>query len=188
MGLTTREEDEIVTQWREANSRIVDLWHALEDAATGVLAYGGSAPVAGKLRLERYAAEGQEGLTVSLPSGRLLVYPHMAQGVNRFGKPSLSYMGVNQETRKYERLETYGGKLTENIVQAIARDCLAVAMLRAQAAGIRIVFHVHDELVCEVDRPEALEHLKAIFAQPITWAPGLPLSGAGYLTSYYIKD
>jgi DNA polymerase len=99
-------------------------------------------------------------------------------------------MGVNQETKKWGEAETYGGKLVENIVQAIARDCLAVAMTRVSACGYEIVMHVHDEMIVDVpeDDSGALDVINGIMAQPIEWAPGLPLKGDGYETAFYRKD
>jgi DNA polymerase len=112
-------------------------------------------------------------------------------GTNRFGSESVIYEGMNQTTKKWEAVETYGGKLVENIVQAIARDCLAYAMLRLDAEGYRIVMHVHDEAVIEA--PEAgaeaaLINACQIMGEAIPWAPGLPLRADGYITPYYKKD
>jgi DNA polymerase len=97
-------------------------------------------------------------------------------------------MGQNQTTRKWEKTETWGGKLVENIVQAVARDCLAVAMVRLEAAGYNIVFHVHDEVVIEAPDGSRLQDAADIMGQPIDWAPGLLLRGDGYETRFYMKD
>jgi DNA polymerase len=115
----------------------------------------------------------------------------MTIGTNRWGKESLKYMGTNSTTKRWEWIETYGGKLTENIVQAIARDCLAHTIIQLYEKNYDIVFHVHDEVVCEVEAAKAKEHLAAIqeiFADTPPWADGLPLKGAGYITPYYLKD
>ena len=112
-------------------------------------------------------------------------------GTNRFGNGSLKYRGVNSTTNQWGWIETYGGKLTENIVQAIARDCLAHTLLALDRNGYPTVFHVHDEVVCEVPKqegPEALKRIQKIFADVPDWAEGLPLKGAGYVTDYYLKD
>ena len=100
---------------------------------------------------------------------------------------SVAFFGMNDKN-KFGEIETYGGKLTENIVQAIARDCLAVTMLKAEAAGIPIVLHVHDEVIAETDDAGVLDRLYRIMAEPIEWAPGLPLKGAGFIAGYYKKD
>ena len=97
-------------------------------------------------------------------------------------------MGQNQTTRKWEKTETWGGKLTENIVQAVARDCLAVAMVRLQQAGYNIVFHVHDEIIAEAPESARWQDMAAIMGEPIDWAPGLLLRGDGYETKFYTKD
>jgi DNA polymerase len=97
-------------------------------------------------------------------------------------------MGQNQTTRKWEKTETWGGKLVENIVQAYARDCLAVAMLRLDEAGYAITFHVHDEIVAEAPEGSRWEDMAEIMGRPIDWAPGLLLRGDGYETKFYMKD
>ena len=98
-------------------------------------------------------------------------------------------MGQNQTTKRWETIDTYGGKLVENIVQAIARDCLGVTMLRLEDRGYPVVFHIHDESPCEVEEGKgSLEEMMQIFAEPIPFAPDLPLKGAGYTTKYYLKD
>ena len=115
----------------------------------------------------------------------------MTIGKNRFGGTSLKFRGLNSQTKQYGWEETYGGKLTENIVQAIARDCLAHTLLALDALAFKTVFHVHDEVVCEVEKDNAAGWLKAIqevFASVPNWAEGLPLKGAGYTTDYYLKD
>ena len=98
------------------------------------------------------------------------------------------YEGLNQTTKRWESIETYGGKMTENIVQAIARDCLIDTMLRLESKGFKIVFHIHDETVIEATLDQSLNDIKNVFCEPISWAPGLPLKGEGYVTPYYLKD
>jgi DNA polymerase len=128
-------------------------------------------------------------LYIELPSGRRLAYvdPKLRDG--KFGKPVLTYMNVDQTTRKWLRTETYGPKLVENIVQAISRDCLGVAMLRLDKQGYTIVMHVHDEVVLEEPIGySSVKEVSAILGQPIPWAPGLLLKAEGYESEYYKKD
>ena len=127
-------------------------------------------------------------LCIKLPSGRTICYPEAALTVNRFGSESIKYKGVEQQTNKWTWLETYGGKLTENITQAVARDCLAEVLTRLDRKGLPVVFHVHDEVIVEAPNPGVLKAVETEFALPIGWAPGLPLKGAGYYTKYYMKD
>lgn len=181
LGLTEDEECEIVGHWRKANPNIVRLWKALESAFIRCAAYDTVERVGG-LRIVRVKGS----LTVSLPSGRRLVYPKMRLG-NHQGKRRLIYRGTNQKTDRYGDVETYGGKITENIVQAIARDCLGHVMLAVPG----IVAHVHDEIITEVPAGTAtqeLEKIRKAFADTPEWAQGLPLCGAGYITPYYKKD
>lgn len=201
LGMTEEEEKDTVQKWRQANPNIVKLWKAVEAAATKCAVARAPSRV-GRLLFEPHPcrlavpAEGRPGetvmtdgtlMTVTLPSGRMVSYPMIGQTVNRFGSPSLRFAGLHQATNKWTWVETHGGKLVENIIQATARDCLAVTMTRAEKAGFPVVFHIHDELICETE-PGRLEELKAIFATPVDWAPGLPLVGAGYETPYYLKD
>jgi len=110
-------------------------------------------------------------------------------GVNRFGRDSLCYYGMNQTSKKWEVVETYGGKLVENITQAVARDCLFDAMTRLEAAGFPIVFDIHDEAVIEVlDGAADLDKVVDIMSTPIPWAPGLPLNADGWVDKYFKKD
>jgi DNA polymerase len=189
MGLTEEELPEVVTRWRNANRRICDLWYAFERAAVEVMETGMPVGVRGIV----FARESHHGnnldfFTVQLPSGRKLYYvaPRLMQ--NDFGKAALHYMGPDQKTGKWTLISTYGGKLVENIVQAIARDCLAVTLVKAEQAGFDTVLHVHDELGIESDRPEDLDKVLALMSEPVPWAPGLPLKGAGFVTEFYMKD
>lgn len=130
-------------------------------------------------------------LFIKLPSGRKLCYwnTHLKMGP-RDGREHIVYMGVNQETKQWGETETYGGKLVENITQAIARDCLAISMQRVAALGYNIVMHVHDEMIVDVpiEDTDALERINACMGEAIPWAPGLPLRGDGYETPFYMKD
>lgn len=128
-------------------------------------------------------------MTIRLPNGRKLYYakPHLT--TNRFGRPAIGYWAVNQKTRKWEPIETFGGKLTENITQAVARDCLAEAVERLEAAGYPVVFHVHDEVV--IDAPagrDRLEDVVEIMSRVPDWAPGLPLTADGWVNPFFKKD
>ncbi|WP_279041740.1 DNA polymerase [Brevibacillus borstelensis] len=187
-GLTEDELPEIVLRWRNANRRIVDLWYSMEAAALEVMQTGQPVGVKGLIfeRESHYQTQ-QDFFTITLPSGRKLYYAKPFLKENDFGKPALHYWGVDQTKKKWTVLSTYGGKLTENCVQAIARDCLAVAMMRLAAAGYEIVLHVHDEVGAE-GSDDQLDRMLAIMSQPVPWAPGLPLKADGFVTDYYQKD
>jgi DNA polymerase len=188
MGLSAEDMAGIVRDWRKANPHIVKCWANIETAAQRCVTTGIDQKVYG-LVFHRRQEDGT--MTIQLPSGRLLCYRSMTTGTNRFGNGSLKYRGVNSTTNQWGWIETYGGKLTENIVQAIARDCLAHTLLALDRNGYPTVFHVHDEVVCEVPKqegPEALKMIQKIFADVPDWAEGLPLKGAGYVTDYYLKD
>ncbi len=190
MGIPEEDLPDIVRRWREANRRIVDLWYSVENAAIGVVQTGRPAGVRGLLfALEGDHATDQYFLTVTLPSDRKLYYARPTLGVNQWGNPSLQYWGMNQTTKKWEPIETYGGKLVENIVQATARDCLAENIERLEMAGYPIVFHVHDEVVIDATKEKAdLDAVCRIMGEPISWAPGLPLKADGWIGDYYTKD
>lgn len=191
MGLTEDELPDIVTRWRKANPRIKDLWYTLENAALEVMRTGSSFGVNKGIILAREfdIANGLDFFTVLLPSGRKLYYPHPFLAQNDFGKEALHYYGVGQNNKKWSEQSTYGGKLTENIVQAIARDCLAETLKRLDDIGLHIVMHIHDEVI--IDCPEwAIWHEKVceVMGKPISWAEGLPLKAAGFESQYYMKD
>ena len=186
-GLSRDEEADIVRKWREANPNIVAFWRQLETAAKQVCVTKQTIRV-GALTLAMHGTT----MTIALPSGRLISYPDMQPCTNRFGNASLKYRGVNQETHKWGWIETHGGKLTENVIQATARDCLAETMSEiADNLQLPIIFHVHDEIISEIDtdcQNEQMAAIKDAFAKTPSWAPGLPLNGAGYITPYYKKD
>ncbi|MBY0054108.1 DNA polymerase [Brevibacillus agri] len=188
MGLTEEELPDIVLRWRNANRRIVDLWYSMEAAALDVMQTGQPVGVRGLIfaRESHYQTQ-QDFFTITLPSGRKLFYAKPFLKENDFGKQALHYWGVDQTKKKWTVLSTYGGKLTENVVQAIARDCLAVSLMRMDSAGYEIVLHVHDEVGAEGDA-EQLDPMLQIMSQPIPWAPGLPLKADGFVTEYYQKD
>lgn len=190
MGLTETELPDIVNRWRDANKRIRDLWYSMEAAAVQVIQTG--QPVGLRslvLAREMDAGNNLDFLTIRLPSGRKLYYAHPSLGQNQWGKPSITYMGMDQTTKKWKLIETYGGKLVENCVQAIARDCLAEAIERLEAANYPVVFHVHDEVVVECTAERAsLDDIAAIMGQPVSWAPDLPLGADGWVGAFYKKD
>jgi len=190
MGLTEEELPEIVRRWRASNRRIVDLWYSLENASLEVMRTGQAVGVKGLILAHEGDHENdQDFFTVTLPNKRKLFYPKPFLSQNDFGKEALHYYGANQTTKKWEAIGTYGGKLTENIVQAIARDCLAESIMRVNAAGYQTVMHVHDELILDVTEAQAdLDRACEIMGQPISWAPGLMLKADGFVCDFYKKD
>ena len=189
MGLTEEELPDIVQRWRGANHRICDLWYAVEEAALAVMRSARPQAIHGLIfALEGDLVYGQCFLTIQLPSGRKLYYPKPFLQENRFGKMAVHYYSVGQQTRKWEVDSTYGGKMTENIVQAIARDCLAETLKRIAGRGLQVVFHVHDEVIIDAPMDVSVDEICSLMAEPIPWAPGLILKGAGFESSYYMKD
>lgn len=189
MGLTEEELPDIVSRWRSANPRIRDLWYAVEETALAAMMTAEPQAIRGLIfRLEGDLIYGQSFLTVQLPSGRKLFYPKPFLQENRFGKMAIHYYTVGQQTRKWEVDSTYGGKMTENIVQAIARDCLAETLRRIEQLGLQVVFHVHDEVIIDAPVDVTVDRICGLMAEPIPWAPGLILKGAGFESDYYMKD
>ncbi|MFR2436378.1 MAG: DNA polymerase, partial [Hungatella sp.] len=189
MGLTEEELPDIVQRWRQANPRIKGLWYAIENAALAVMETAQPQGINGLIfALEGDLIYGQSFLTVRLPSGRKLFYPKPFLKENRFEKMAVHYYTVGQQTRKWEVTSTYGGKMVENIVQAIARDCLVVTLERIAAKGLQVVFHVHDEVIIDAPMETTVEEICGLMAEPIPWAPGLVLKGAGFESQYYMKD
>ncbi|MFR5961187.1 MAG: DNA polymerase [Coprococcus phoceensis] len=189
MGLAEEELPDIVQRWRNANPRIRDLWYAVEQAALTTMQTAQPQGINGLIfRYEGELMYGQSFLTVQLPSGRKLFYPKPFLKENQFGKMAIHYYTVGQQTKKWEVASTYGGKMTENIVQAIARDCLAETLRRIEQLGLQVVFHVHDEVIIDAPMEVTAEQICDLMAEPISWAPGLLLKGAGFESSYYMKD
>lgn len=190
MGIPEEDLQDIVYRWREANKRIVDLWYRVEKAAVATIQTGKQTGVNGLLFTREFdMANGLDYMTITLPSQRKLYYAFPSLGTNQWDRPSVAYRGVNQTTKRWESLETYGGKLVENVVQAIARDCLALTIEKLEAAGFPIVFHVHDEVV--IDCPVSMANLDAvvrIMTEPIPWAQGLPLNADGWVGEFFRKD
>lgn len=190
--LPDEEIKDIVDKWRNTNPKIRNLWYSFNDAAIRVIQNGGSL----RVRCCTFAREcdcirGTTCMTISLPSGRKLYYVEPSVGENRWGGPSITYMGVNDKN-KWGRIETYGGKLVENVVQAIARDCLAQAIEHLEAAGLPVLFHIHDEVVIDTaafDTNDAmLDKVVKIMSTPIPWAEGLPLGADGWVGAFFKKD
>ena len=190
--LPDEEIKDIVDKWRNTNPKIRNLWYSFNDAAIRVIQNGGSL----RVRCCTFAREcdcirGTTCMTISLPSGRKLYYVEPSVGENRWGGPSITYMGVNDKN-KWGRIETYGGKLVENVVQAIARDCLAQAIEHLEATGLPVVFHIHDEVVIDTaafDTNDAmLDKVVKIMSTPIPWAEGLPLGADGWVGAFFKKD
>ena len=190
MGLEEDELPDIVQRWRKANPHIVRFWYDIEHAANDAVTTGTTTQV-GKVIISRQVDTGNDldFMIITLPSGRRLYYPSPRIAKNRFGKDSLAYMGQIQATHKWGQIETYGGKLVENITQAVARDCLFFAMENLTAAGYHIVFDVHDEVVLEVPEDQAdLDDVIRIMSAPPPWAPDLPLNADGWVDDYFKKD
>ena len=187
--LSDDEVKDIVTRWRNTNKRIRDLWYKVDNAAVQVIRDGGSVGVEGLVIAREYDyAQNRNYMTILLPSGRKLYYVEPKIGENRWGNPSIAYMGINDKN-KWGYIETYGGKLVENIVQAIARDCLALSIERLKTSGYNVIFHIHDEVVIEADENSAsLDDVVRIMSEPIPWAVGLPLGADGWVGKFFKKD
>lgn len=189
LGLTEYEERETVKLWREANPRIVRFWSIIEKAAISAIKTGKTVTINRGINVGyRWGM-----LLITLPSGRTICYPRARISMEyddgwRGDHEVIEYEGLNQTTKKWEVLRTYGGKLTENIVQATARDILGAVMLRARRENLPVVFHVHDEIIVDAPADRPLTDVEALFSEPIEWCRGLPLKGAGYSTPYYLKD
>ena len=193
MGLHEEELPDIVQRWRTANRHIQSLWYEMDEGARQVIGFGGAVNVHGLWLAREYDYnQGVYCFTITLPSGRKLFYINPKIGTNRFGGESITYWGMDQTPKKWKEIETYGGKLTENVVQAIARDCLAEAIERLEAAGFPIVFHVHDEVVIDIkpyaDNKAMLQQVVDIMKQPPAWAADMPLNAAGWVGDFFTKD
>lgn len=186
MGLKEEELNPLVIAWRDSNPRVVQFWWDIDSAARQAVQNPGKIiRVHHGICFQRTSAT----LNIALPSGRCIRYFRPRMGVNKFGSESITYMGL--DAGKWGRIETYGPKLVENIVQATARDCLRDAMLRVAEVFPDIVMHVHDEMIVEVNEDQAedaLAYMQECMGRPIEWAPGLLLRGDGYVTKYYRKD
>ena len=189
MGLSEDELPEIVTRWRNANQRIVALWSSVGSYTLRTVRDGRARQVNGLIfRMEQDLKNGLRFLTIELPSKRKLFYCKPYIGLNQFGSESLFFYTQNQTTKKWEESSTFGGKLVENIVQGIARDCLCETLDRITSKGYKIVFHVHDEVIVDAGMDLTVDELCSIMAEPIPWAKGLILKGAGFSGQFYQKD
>lgn len=183
MGVPEEELPELVTQWRNANPHITQFWWKVDAAAFKAVKEKTT------VQMESLIFEYRGGiLFIHLPSGRKLSYIKPRLELNKFGREGITYEGVG-ESKKWTRIETYGPKLVENIVQAVSRDILAEAMLRLEKAGFDIVMHVHDEVVLEVpDGISSVEEVNGLMAVNPIWTAGLPLKAAGFESKFYKKD
>lgn len=189
MGLTEGEMMKIVKIWRLKNPKIVSMWDAVNEAAIECIERESTVVLKQFKNLE-FSCDG-EVMTIKLPSGRKLFYQNPIISTNRFGSKAVKYKGLDQLTKKWWWIDSYGGKFVENIIQAIARDLLAYSMQKLDEADFDLVMHVHDEAVAEILKFEAesrLEEMCDIMGAEVPWAPGLPLRADGYITEFYKKD
>lgn len=182
MGLSPEQQQEIVTKWRRASPKINDFWHILERAFKDAITDGKVTTLDRNMKV--FKSNGN--VYIQLPNGRIIGYvtPRIKDG-------QVSFLGLNQTTRKWEWTKTWGGKLTENVVQAIARDCLCETLKGCDEIGAKTIMHVHDEVICEVPTEEKetkFKQLLDVMAKPIDWAPDLILVGDGFISNYYKKD
>jgi DNA polymerase len=185
MGIPEEELPKLVAMWRNSNRAIVNYWKAVELAAIRCVEGTENMTIPHGISFSKE----KEIMFINLPSGRKLSYLRPALKPNRFNNgDAIVYEGMDQTTKQWKRIETYGGKLVENIVQAVARDVLAEGMLKLDAAGYKIILHVHDEVVMEMpDGQGSVEETVKIMASPVPWAKGLPLDADGFETIYYKK-
>lgn len=195
MGIPEEDLPDIVTKWRKTHPKTVAMWYQVEEVMVRVVSTGVGEifPIAGGkaqliFRLETDLVFGQSFLTIELPVGRKLFYPKPYLKENKFGKLAVHYYGVAQATGKWGPESTYGGRGVENIIQSLARDCLCEVIRRIYAKGWDLVFHVHDEVIIDVSTDVDVSDLCALMDEPINWAPGLLLKGAGFTSNYYMKD
>lgn len=191
MGLTEEELPNIVELWRQASPKIKELWYTVEKAAVYTVTTGNPMTLDHGItfRLEVDPFYGYRYMTIELPSGRKLFYPDPHIKLNNFDKEAVHFK--TQLNNAWVTESTYGGKLVENITQAVARDCLALTLMQLSKNGLPAIMHIHDEAVIEVPKDEADEYLDIVektFALPIPWAEGLVLTAAGFTNDYYMKD
>lgn len=188
--LPDEEVADMVRLWRAKSPAIVSFWYTCEAAAMEAIKTGRTVEIrSGTIAFAMEQDQYNEFMTIRLPNGRKLYYAHPHIGQNRFGNESIAYMGMDQKTKKWSSLETYGGKIVENITQATARDCLAEAVEQLAAAGLPVVFHIHDEVVIDA-APEqgSLDDVIRIMATPPWWAQDLPLNADGWENPFFKKD
>jgi DNA polymerase len=184
-GIAEDELPGLVKQWRDANPNIVSLWYEAERAAIAAISQKTTVKLKHGVQY-RYSGG---VLFADLPSGRSLAYWNPRLEPGNFGKEVIAFDGMDQLKKLWCKQTTYGGKLVENLVQAIARDCLAESMMRLDAAGYNIAIHVHDEVVLDVPNEiGGVEDVSWFMSRPISWSPGLPLTSDGYECEFYRKD
>ena len=184
-SMSEEEMADLVARWREASPHIVALWKSLEDSAIRCIKRG--KPTISTVGAIRFDIE--DGvLFMTLPSGRRIAYWGAEMGQDRWGRPSLTYMNMNQVTKKWERTETFGGKLTENLVQATARDCLKEALFNLNAHHYDVRATIHDEVIITASEDQTLEEAIQLMCKGAEWMEGLPLNAAGFYCSSYRKD
>lgn len=189
MGLSESEMKNIVDRWRKASPKIVQMWYIFEECAIRALKIP-NRPIYSSLKNIEFCYE-NKCLTIKLPSGRKLVYRDPVLSKNKWDGESIKYKGKHQVTGQWTWVDTYGGKLSENIIQAIARDLLADGMRRLDAAGFDIVLHVHDEVCADIPNESTdfiLSEMCRILGEPVPWAKGLGTPAEGFITNYYKKD
>lgn len=187
MGLTEEELPEIVKRWRGSNRRIYDFWYTVENAAREAIQYGVITTIDKGIAFSR----DESFLKILLPSGRTLFYNKPFISKNEMGRDEIYYYGLNQTNKKWSRISTWGGKLVENIVQAVARDLLVNAILNLYRHGYKINFHIHDEVILEVpdnDKSKTLDNAIQLMCALPEWAEGLPLNADGFEADYYKKE
>lgn len=184
MGIDESELKGLVDSWRNANPNIVKFWYAVQEAAIQTVK---TRQINHTHGLKFYMFKG--ALMIEMPSGRSLSYLKPKLSQNRWGSEVIVFKGQDSVNRKWTDIDTYGGKLVENIVQATARDLLAVSLVRLENAGYEVVAHVHDEIIVEVPKDSrALANIEDIMSQPVTWAEGLSLDSDGFVSEFYMKD
>lgn len=191
MGLSEAEMSLIVSRWRAANPAIRDYWSGVEDAAKNAIELPNRTFAFKKLLFKSVVNRDKMALVILLPSGRPLIYQNARLESGRFGKEVIKFSGVDQTSRQWTTLDTYGGKLVENIVQAVARDLLAESLKKCVESGIDVIAHVHDEIIAEAPEAVAAETYRKmidIMSQPPDWAKGLPLGADGFTADFYQKD
>jgi len=188
MGLNEAQMEDIKVKFRKASPMIVKMWYEFDRLA--ILALKTRKPVTSKLKGIIFNYE-FKCLTIQLPNGRKLIYRDPVLSTNKWDKESIKYKGKRQKTGQWTWIDTYGGKLSENIIQAIARDLLADGMRRLDAAGFDIVMHVHDEVVADIPNLSTefvIGEMCRILGEPVPWAEGLGTPAEGFITNYYKKD
>ncbi len=183
-GLTEDDLPGIVQNWRESNPNICKLWQNMEVCCMKALKSAQPVQITDSLRCYKSG----KALYIELPSGRSLVYPYIKRGTNHFGRECLVYYGKDQKTGKWGSLSTYGGKLVENVTQAVARDLLAEALLNLEKSGLPVVGHVHDEVIIEADPEVTVDQVVSQMTALPGWAQGLPVDAEGYEGQFYRKE